>query len=150
MITKKSWPNGKHPVYPKEHSAWVNMKQRCLNPNSPLKKWYSEKGISVCLAWRLFDAFIADMGPAPAGAYLDRIDNSIGYAPGNVRWATKRESMLNRAFVSPNIARGIRLTRNGTYQARIKVFGVEYTVGTFQTINEAIAARYEWEVMYAK
>lgn len=125
------------------------MIQRCTNPRHPLRKWYYDKGIVVAPEWQTFDGFYRDMGDRPEGAYLDRIDNSLGYVPGNVRWATKRQSMINRTFVKTELPTGIRKTKVG-FQARMTVYGKEYTIGTFRGLGEAVAARKIWEEMYDK
>lgn len=42
-------------------------------------------------------AFISDVGQPPTPNHtLDRIDNSKGYEPGNVRWATAVEQANNK------------------------------------------------------
>jgi hypothetical protein len=81
-----------------EHDIWINMKQRCHNPNNPAFDRYGGRGIIVCDEWRnSFEVFLADMGPRPSpGHSIDRIDNDRGYEPGNVRWATGSEQMKNR------------------------------------------------------
>lgn len=86
------------------------------------------------------------MGPRPgSGFYLDRVDNSGNYEPGNVRWATKRQSMLNRSFVTSAHPRGVRPV-GISYQARIKIGGVEHYIGSYKTVEEAVAARRQWEI----
>lgn len=72
--------------------------QRCHNPNSYAYQGYGGRGISVCQSWRdSFEAFLEDMGPRPSPQHsIDRIDNDGNYEPGNVRWATAHEQLLNR------------------------------------------------------
>ena len=43
-----------------------------------------------------FEAFHADMGDAPAGLELERVDNDGPYAAWNCRWATRSEQLSNR------------------------------------------------------
>jgi|SRR5262245_10781785 len=81
-----------------EFHAWVHMVQRCHNPKSRNYRHWGGRGIAVCDEWRHdFTAFFAYIGPKPHPSYvLDRIDNSGSYEPGNVRWATRSVSNLNR------------------------------------------------------
>ena len=81
-----------------EYSAWVNMKQRCLNPSSPLFVYYGGRGISVCQRWReSFQVFLSDIGLRPSAEYtLERLDNERNYEPGNVAWATRTAQQRNR------------------------------------------------------
>lgn len=71
------------------------MVARCSNQNRPDYKHYGGRGIFVCERWLKFENFYADMGARPEGATLDRIDNAVGYEPGNCRWATKSEQSAN-------------------------------------------------------
>jgi hypothetical protein len=51
----------------------------------------------MCDEWRnSFAAFYRDMGPRPAGASIDRIDNNRGYEPGNCQWSTPQAQANNR------------------------------------------------------
>jgi hypothetical protein len=73
------------------------MRARCKNPTNPVYRHYGGRGISVCLAWqKSFTAFLADMGEAPPGLELDRINNDGNYEPGNCRWTTRKVQLSNR------------------------------------------------------
>lgn len=83
----------------KTYQCWVNMRARCHNPNNKRYADYGGSGILVCDRWRnSFVAFLADMGEQPAGMQIDRIDNSLGYEPGNCRWVTPKQNMANRSI----------------------------------------------------
>lgn len=85
--TKKTHGLSKTPTY----RTWESMKRRC----SSMNKNYGARGIKVCQRWNRFENFFADMGLRPAGKTLDRIDVNGNYEPGNCRWATQSEQMLN-------------------------------------------------------
>jgi len=80
-----------------EYSAYANAKARCNNPNHPLYPWYGGRGIKF--SFNSFKEFVDDIGRRPSKKFtLDRINNNDpkGYAPGHVRWATRRDQALNR------------------------------------------------------
>lgn len=97
----------KHPLY----KTWRGMIQRCENPNSDSYETYNDHGITVCEAWHDVAVFIADIereiGLRPEGKSesgmplytLDRRDNDLGYQPGNVKWSTQSEQVLNQRKV---------------------------------------------------
>lgn len=77
--------------------SWQHAKGRCTNPNKIEFPEYGGRGITMCEEWlNSFAAFYAHIGPKPPNTSLDRIDNSKGYEPGNVRWATATEQANNR------------------------------------------------------
>lgn len=80
----------------REWRIWVGLLQRCSQNAGKNAQWYSARGITVCDRWLTFDNFLADMGRAPEGAQIDRIDNALGYAPDNCRWATPSQNSRNR------------------------------------------------------
>lgn len=88
--------NGKRrPVY----SRWAGMISRCTNPNSHIWKYYGGRGVTVAPEWLGFDGyqqFCRDMGDPPAGKWLERKDNSLGYSKSNCCWATPKEQARNR------------------------------------------------------
>jgi hypothetical protein len=73
------------------------MRQRCSDAGCDDYRDYGARGIRVCDRWQQdFTAFLADMGERPSPKHeLDRIDNSRGYEPGNVRWATRTQQARN-------------------------------------------------------
>ena len=78
------------------HESWRSMKQRCNNPRSTAYRNYGGRGITVCERWNSFENFLADMGEQPDGMQIERIHNDLGYAPGNCRWATRKEQHRNK------------------------------------------------------
>jgi len=81
-----------------EHDIWNGIKKRCYNPNVEYYDRYGGRGVRMCKRWReSFKNFLADVGPRPSPKHsLDRFpDNNGDYEPGNVRWATQSEQMLN-------------------------------------------------------
>jgi hypothetical protein len=80
-----------------EYKIWIDMKARCLNPRHGSYSDYGGRGITVCPEWTNdFQPFLDHIGRRPTSRHsLDRIDNSRGYEPGNVKWSTRREQALN-------------------------------------------------------
>lgn len=72
-----------------EYQAWCNLIRRCTDPKATRYRDWGGRGITVCAEWRHdFPAFLAHVGPRPSPRHsIDRIDNTRGYEPGNVRWS---------------------------------------------------------------
>jgi len=74
-------------------------RQRCQNPKSPGWDGYGGRGITfdfldvgAATTW-----IIVHLGPPAAPKLeIDRINNDKGYAPGNLRWATRSEQNANK------------------------------------------------------
>lgn len=82
------WTRGYH--------IWLSMKDRCLNQKSANYHNYGGRGIAVCERWRnSFSAFHADMGDAPNGRSLERVNNDGPYSPDNCIWAVKKVQANN-------------------------------------------------------
>jgi hypothetical protein len=82
----------------KEYTAWQAMKTRCLNPKAEKAyKYHGAMGVTIHPDWISdFPAFLAHIGPAPTKLHtVDRIDSFGNYEPGNVKWSTQNEQMLN-------------------------------------------------------
>jgi hypothetical protein len=90
------------------------MKGRCLSPTHAAYENYGGRGIDIDPRWvESFKAFLADVGPKPSPELsLDRINNDLGYWPGNVQWATKLQQTTNRRpcrrKLTPTATREIR------------------------------------------
>ena len=82
------------PIY----HAWAAMKARCSNPKHKVWKNYGGRGITVCSEWLAsFQVFYEDMGDTyQQGLVIDRINNELGYYKENCRWATWRQSCMNK------------------------------------------------------
>lgn len=135
-------------IYPKSYGSksrlygiWKGVIARCGRKTSTGYKKYGGSGIKVCDEWHSYREF---MGWALVSGYeedltIDRIENNLGYYPGNCRWSTYLEQARNK--LKPVI--------------EIQAFGVTKTlvdwakdprcsVG-YQTIQNRIAAGYTAE-----
>jgi hypothetical protein len=87
-----------HPLY----YIWRDIKARTTNTNHASYHHYGDRGIQLHFSWQTnpesFIKYILNaLGPKPSSKHsLDRIDNDKGYTPGNLRWATQSEQLLNR------------------------------------------------------
>ncbi len=80
------------------YRIWKKMRERCTRKSNDNYARYGGRGITVCEKWlHSFSAFYADLGePTTAKHTLDRINNDLGYQPGNCRWATYKEQAANK------------------------------------------------------
>lgn len=77
------------------YNSWINMRQRCTNPNNPGYHWWGGRGITICERWQIFENFFADMGPKPPGYTIERINNDGNYEPSNCIWIPNSDQWKN-------------------------------------------------------
>src|SRR5690625_5072259 len=85
---KKYDENKNHRLY----DIWVNMRNRCNNPNNNSYKNYGGRGIGICKEWDEFSDFEKWSLENGYDKHLtiDRKDNDAGYFPDNCRWVDKK------------------------------------------------------------
>lgn len=121
------------------------MKARCKGSTSHNKKYYTDKGITVCDEW--VNDFPAFKAWALQNGYndtlsIDRKDNNSGYSESNCRWSTQSTQVENTRILKSTNTSGYRgVSKNGSkWRARIQVDGKEKSLGTFDNILDAAKA----------
>ncbi len=133
-----------HPLY----TVWQNLRCRCQNINDVGYHDYGARGINVCKEWRdspeLFISWAAANG-WQKGFQIDRKDNNKGYSPGNCRFTTSSNNMLNTRLLNRKNTSGLRGVdwhkRSAKYRARVKINNKVYSLGYFESAVEAGKAR---------
>lgn len=129
----------------KEYKAWGAMHTRCTNPNIDFWNNYGGRGIKVCDRWTLeaggsFENFFEDLGPAPDGWFLDRIDPDGDYCPENCRWVAPSLSSFNKRRSIRN-----KSGRTGiTWSKKMEKWKVSLQtthLGYFDSFEDAVKAR---------
>jgi len=110
-----------------EYDAWANMTNRCENSSHPSYKDYGGRGIRVFSEWLGrggFTRWLAHVGRRPSAKHsIERRDNSRGYEPGNLYWATRQEQMRNTRSNHWIEIDGVRLTVSDWAKAK----GIHFT-----------------------
>lgn len=134
------------------YNRWRAIRQRTTNPTATGYKHYGGRGIHLCKEWtQSFKKFYEYMGEPPTPKHsIDRIDNSKGYEPGNVRWATKSEQAHNkRPRINKYGLSGVFSARGYIY-SMISIENKKIYLGSFQTAQLAHKAYLNAVTKYCK
>ena len=107
-----------HPLY-YIYGAWYSIINRCKHTPG-----YSDRGVRLCREWRAsrksFIAYILDnLGERPSVNHsLDRVNNDLGYEPGNLRWALPVLQARNKRNSKP-LPNYISLRASGYYVIQV-------------------------------
>lgn len=83
------------------YKIWGGLKERCLNSNSDVYRFYGARGITLCSEWMDYLVFKRDMlvsyqeacvNLGEENVTIDRIDSTKGYYKDNCRWLTRSEN----------------------------------------------------------
>jgi len=126
------------------YRTWAGMKTRCYNPKTKCFPYYGGKGVRVCEAWHDFERFKAwaEISGYTNTLEIDRVDSSLDYCPGNCRWITHQQQVLNR----PNrkrrhLFKGVWPLPFGTrWRAYMTVESRRISLGCYATAEEAARA----------
>lgn len=125
----------------KTNSVWNAMVQRCTNPRHSSYHRYGGRGITVYAPWMDFINFLKDMGEAPEGLTLERVDNDGPYAPWNCCWATWEQQNKNkhRRALKPRI-NGLPhgVNKHGRkFTAAVTIKRKRHYLGVFTSVKDA-------------
>ena len=133
----------------KGYKLWCNIIQRCYNPKNPSYKYYGEKGVIMEDYFKnSYDNFINWIkGIANYNEWLnsselslDRIDNTLGYSRGNIKFSTKTEQVENQNLRIDNKSgyKGVFYHKlNKKYSATITINKSKVFLGYYDTALEA-------------
>ncbi len=134
---KKEGNNRRHgECHTRLNGIYRQMKQRCLNENSPRYSDYGGRGITICKEWLGKNGFCSFKDWALKNGYaeglsIDRRDNDGNYCPGNCRCAPLKGQ-------NTNTRRNIFVTANGethTIAEWSELTGIEYAKLRARIVN---------------
>ena len=133
----------------KGYKLWCNIIQRCYNPKNHSYKYYGEKGVIMEDYFKnSYENFINWIkGIAHYNEWLnsselslDRIDNTLGYSRGNIKFSTKTEQVENQNLRIDNKSgyKGVCYHKlNKKYGATITINKSKVFLGYYDTALEA-------------
>jgi len=99
-VVKRNTKHGLMYDHKGAYRSWKDLRQRCNNPNNASYNSYGGRGIHIYPAWEKdFKAFYEYIGEPPNYTErwsIERIDNSKGYEPNNIKWALPKEQASNK------------------------------------------------------
>lgn len=137
----------KHSAYKdKLYHVYLNIFQRCNNPNYASYPLYGGRGITICAEWKDYLVFKewAETNGYVEGVTLDRTDTNKGYSPDNCRWVDRVTQSRNRRKLSKTTSQYIGVswsTDRKKWVAAIGLNGKTIPVGRFTSELEAAIAR---------
>ena len=143
-MAKKRFGNELHPLY----SRWLSTTQRCRNPNHVSYKNYGANGITLSNELASFEDYrdyVSNLpNYDPVNGTLDRIDNSLGYEKGNLRWVSQSTQLANQRFSGKgfNSFTGVNWSKvHKRWIARVTYEGKLLMAKSYVTELEALDAR---------
>jgi hypothetical protein len=133
----------------KGYKLWCNIIQRCYNPKNHSYKYYGEKGVIMEDYFKnSYENFINwikgianyERWLNSSELSLDRIDNTLGYVRGNIKFSTKTEQVENQNFRLDNKSgyKGVCYHKlNKKYGATITINKSKVFLGYYDTALEA-------------
>lgn len=132
------------------YRRYVDMKSRCLNPNSCNYKHYGARGICICDEWLGKDGYKHFKEWSLSHGFsknlsIDRINNDGNYEPDNCRWTTKSIQNMSMRHKNTSGFVGISKHSNGkVWYGRVKVNGKSIYTGMSKDIIEAVKMRNDY------
>lgn len=134
------------------YNRWLNMMNRCYNPQNKDFKNYGARGIRVCLRWAIsFEVYMKDVGEKPDGKTLDRSNNDLGYCPCNTAWKNRSDQNKNRRDPKKKstLPKGVAFNKsNGHYLAQIRIDGSLHYIGSSKDLQTVVdmfkIIHFEW------
>lgn len=79
------------------YRIWQGLKNRIYREKNGDYPRYGGRGLTMDPRWLTFEGFWKDMGATYfEKATIDRVDNEVGYWPGNCRWVTNLQQQRNK------------------------------------------------------